>query len=169
MIRRVRTAEDLEQFRILVGEYVTSLGFSLEFQDIDAEMSHLGEEYGPPGGCALLAVAETGAAPAPAPRTTVGCVAVRPLEPPAVAELKRMYVRPSARGRGIGTVLGSAALEAARDLGYRAVRLDTVADMEAAAAVYERLGFSEIAPYRHNPLPGARFYQVKLAPPTRRE
>lgn len=92
----------------------------------------------------------------------VGCVAVRPFEPPAVAEMKRMYVRPSARGTGTGRALASAALDAARHLGYSRVRLDTVAEMTEAGKIYERLGFAEIGAYRHNPLGTARFYEVML-------
>jgi putative acetyltransferase len=73
-----------------------------------------------------------------------------------------MYVRPAARGRGLGRVLAAGALEAAAELGYRIVRLDTVAEMVEASAVYRSLGFIEIGPYRHNPLPTARFYEVAL-------
>jgi len=130
------------------------LPFVLDFQDIDSELAALGEEYGPPRGRAL--VAEIAGAP-------VGCVAIRSLEPPAIAELKRMYVRPAARGRGLGRALATAALEAASQLGYEIVRLDTVAEMVEAGAVYRTLGFVEIGPYRHNPLPTARFYELALS------
>jgi GNAT superfamily N-acetyltransferase len=140
-------------FGALVREYVDSLPFVLDFQDIESELADLAEEYGPPAGCAVLVVIDGEPA---------GCVAIRALEPPAVAELKRMYLRPSARGRGLGRALAVAALEAARELGYEVVRLDTTAEMVEAAALYKRLGFVEIAPYRHNPLPTARFYEVAL-------
>lgn len=127
--------------------------FALDFQDIDSELAALAEEYGPPGGRAVLAL--IGEEP-------VGCVAIRPFEVPAIAELKRMYVRPAGRGRGLGRELASAALRAASELGYEIVRLDTVAEMVEAAAVYRSLGFVDIEPYRHNPLPTARFYEVAL-------
>jgi putative acetyltransferase len=140
-------------FGALVREYVDSLPFVLDFQDIESELAAAAEEYGPPGGCALLAVIDG---------EPVGCAAIRAFEPPAVAELKRMYLRRAARGRGLGRALAVAALEAASELGYDVVRLDTVAELVEAGALYEQLGFVEIAPYRHNPLPTARFYEVVL-------
>lgn len=153
-IRTATSAAEFEHVGALVREYVESLPFVLDFQYIDRELAHLSEEYGPPGGCALLA--EIDGVP-------VGCVALRPLEPPLIAELKRMYVKPEARHQGAGMALASAALDAATELGYERVRLDTVAEMVAAARVYEALGFFEIEPYRHNPLPTARFYEVRLS------
>lgn len=152
-IRPVSTCEDLTTFATLVREYVASLPFELDFQDIERELRELEQEYGPPGGTALLAELAGRA---------VGCVGIRPLDPPAVAELKRMYLRPEARGRGLGRALAEAALGAATDLGYETVRLDTVAEMEAAVELYRKLGFVEIGAYRHNPVPGARFYEVRL-------
>jgi GNAT superfamily N-acetyltransferase len=140
-------------FGALVREYVESLPFTLDFQDIDSELANLSDKYGPPGGCAVLAEID-GAA--------VGCVAVSSFEPPAIAELKRMYVRPDARGRGLGRALGATALEAAGDLGYEIVRLDTMAEMAGAVAIYHDMGFVEIPPYRHNPSPTARFYELAL-------
>jgi len=152
-LRRVETPGDRAAFAALVREYVRSLPFPLDFQDVEEELSGLDEEYGPPAGAAILAV--VGDEP-------VGCVGLRGFEPPAVAELKRMYVRPGARGAGAGRALASAALEAARQLGYSSVRLDTVAELVEAARIYTELGFVEIGPYRHNPLPTARFYEVTL-------
>ncbi len=152
-LRRVETPGDRAAFAALVREYVRSLPFVLDFQDVEQELSAFHEEYGPPTGAAILALFGDEA---------VGCVALRGLEPPAVAELKRMYVRPGARGAGAGRALASAALEAARDLGYSSVRLDTVAELVEATRIYAELGFAEIAPYRHNPLPTARFYEVTL-------
>jgi GNAT superfamily N-acetyltransferase len=152
-IRLATTGDDYTAFGTLVREYVASLPFALGFQDIDRELAALEDEYGPPAGAALLA--EVAGAP-------VGCVGIRPLEPPVVAELKRMYLRPQARGRGLGRELAEGALEAAARLGYERVRLDTVADMIEAVEVYRKVGFVEIEPYRHNPLPTARFYEAVL-------
>ena len=76
--------------------------------------------------------------------------------------MKRLYLRPEARGRGFGSVLAEAALGDARRLGYRRVRLDTVPGMEAAQAIYRTLGFRVIAPYRENPIPGAAFLEIEL-------
>ena len=112
---------------------------------------------GPPGGCAL--VAELDGEP-------VGCAGVRALASKS-AELKRMYVRPGARRRGAGKALAEAALAAAAELGYEVVRLDTSTEMVGRRRIYERLGFVAIAAYRHNPLGGARFYEVRLGAPGR--
>lgn len=152
-IRNATSDEDFASFGALVREYVATLPFVLDFQDLDAELASVEREYGPPAGAGLLAEVDGEA---------VGCVGIRPLQPPAVAELKRMYLRPQARGRGLGRALAEAALSTAAALGYEIVRLDTIAEMVEAAAVYRSLGFVEIGPYRHNPLPTARFYEVAL-------
>jgi putative acetyltransferase len=71
-------------------------------------------------------------------------------------------VRPSARGKGLGRRLTEAVIAEARRLGYAHLRLDTVPGMDSAQSLYERLGFREIAPYRPNPIPGARFLELEL-------
>ena len=152
VVEAVSTAEDLAQFAQLVREYVASLPFSLNFQAVDEELADLGHVYGPPGGCALFAKLDG---------EPVGCAGIRPLAP-GIAELKRMYVRPRARGRGAGGALGEAAVMAAGAIGYEVLRLDTTAEMAGAVRIYERLGFVPIAAYRHNPLEGARFYELRL-------
>ncbi len=141
-----------EAFAHLVEEYLASLPFSLGFQDVAGELADLPAAYGPPGGAAFLAIEG---------ERSVGCVAIRPLGA-GVAELKRMYVVPEARKRGHGRALCEAAIAQARRLGYRRLRLDTVAEMEAAAHIYRALGFRPIAPYRENPLETARFYELDL-------
>ncbi len=153
VILEAADARSFSQFGSLVREYMASLSFSLDFQDTDRELASLEHEYGPPSGVALLAVEGDRA---------LGCVGVRRLEG-EVAELKRMYVSPEARGRGIGRGLCEAALAAARRLGYASIRLDTVAEMTAAARVYEAAGFHAIPAYRENPLPTARFYERSLS------
>lgn len=153
---RVGTAAEIESFKALVEEYVSSLPFSLDFQDVERELGELSEEYGPPHGAAFLALDA---------KVPVGCVGLRRFgETGLDAELKRMYVRPHARGRGYGAALCGAAIRAASELGYERIVLDTVAEMTSAAAVYKKAGFSEISPYRENPLASARFYELRLAP-----
>ena len=133
-------------------EYAASLGFDLAFQGWGEELRGLPGAYAPPGG-ALLLLREG--------ETVLGCVALRRLDDEAV-EMKRLYLRPLARGRGCGRSLTEAVLREARRLGYRRVRLDTVPGMEAAQALYRALGFRAIAPYRENPIPGAAFLELEL-------
>jgi ribosomal protein S18 acetylase RimI-like enzyme len=153
-IRRIDSPADLATARMLFREYADSLGVDLCFQDFETELATLPGAYRPPSGALLLA--EEGA-------EATGCVAVRPLDPPAVAELKRLYVRPSARGVGLGAALTEAALESARAAGYARIRLDTLPTMVSAQALYRRLGFHEVAPYRANPIPGALYMECELA------
>jgi len=162
MIASVAAAgPQLEEVRTLFLEYARSLGFSLCFQGFDEELRALPGMYAPPRGRLLLAIEDGGPA---------GCVGLHEWDGPA-AEMKRLYVRPAFRGRGLGRTLSEAALaeapEAAlaeaRALGYRSVRLDTVPSlMQSAIALYRELGFREIPPYRDNPIPGALYFELKL-------
>jgi GNAT superfamily N-acetyltransferase len=156
MIRHV-TGEDeqgLEQVRGLLREYAAGLGFDLCFQGFDAELAALPGKYAPPGGCLLLATLEDGA--------PGGCVGLRRLRDD-VAEMKRLYVRPAARGRGLGKRLAEAVIEEARRLGYRAMWLDTVPSvMGEATGLYQALGFRPVPAYCHNPVPGAVFLGLDL-------
>jgi ribosomal protein S18 acetylase RimI-like enzyme len=139
---------DLAEVGVLFREYADSLPFSLAFQDFDRELAELPGAYAPPGGALLLV-------------RSAGCVGLRPLEG-ETCEMKRLYVRPAARGRGIGRRLAEAAVSEARRLGYARMRLDSTPGMEAAQALYIELGFREIAPYRVNPVPGTRFFELEL-------
>ena len=94
-----------------------------------------------------------------------GCCALRLAEDVDyvnAAEMKRLFVRKAFRGFGLGRLLAESILEAAVRLGYDCVLLDTLDDMESARALYEDLGFEEIPPYYHNPLPGAHYLRVDL-------
>jgi putative acetyltransferase len=96
----------------------------------------------------------------------VGCVGVRELDDEA-CEMKRLFVRPEHRSSGAGRALAEAAVAAGRELGYARMRLDTVPSMTAARALYRSLGFGEIPPYRHNPIPGTAFLELALGTPPR--
>ena len=145
---------DLDDVRGLLREYAESLSFPLDFQEFDREVAELPGAYAPPDGALFVARSGTEA---------VACVALRALSA-GTCELKRLYVRPTARGGGLGRLLVEEALAEARRLGYRRVRLDTVPGMETAQALYERLGFREIRPYTTNPIAGARFLELDLPP-----
>lgn len=152
-IRPARFPEDLPVVRALLEEYAASLGFDLSFQDFDRELAGLPGYYAPPSGAIL--VAEQGGAPA-------GIVALRALTPPAVCEMKRLYVRPAARGHGLGRRLAEAIVAEALARGYERMRLDTVPAMGEAIGLYRSLGFRTIEPYRLNPVPGALFFERAL-------
>jgi carbonic anhydrase len=77
--------------------------------------------------------------------------------------MKRLFVRPEYRGYGVGRALAKRALSAGRELGYRRMRLDTLATLQGAVALYKAMGFHRIAAYYHNPLPGAQFWEKQLA------
>ncbi|MDP9284797.1 MAG: GNAT family N-acetyltransferase [Actinomycetota bacterium] len=145
---------DVHDVRELLREYAAALTFPLDFQGFDRELAELPGAYAPPKGALLVARADGAAA---------GCVALRPLDE-TTCELKRLYVRRAHRGRGVGRLLVASILEEARRQGYRVMRLDTVPGMEAAQALYEQLGFREIAPYTDNPVEGTRFLELELDP-----
>ncbi len=142
--------ESIEVVRVLFQEYAQSLAFSLCFQDFDSELAQLPGKYARPEGRLLLAQPEA------------GCVGVRPLAM-GICEMKRMYVRPALRGHGLGRLLAEAAIREARAAGYTAMRLDTIEHtMNEAVALYRKLGFREIAPYRSNPIAGALYMELCL-------
>ena len=143
----------MQQVRELFLEYAQSLGFSLCFQSFDAELAGLPGDYAPPHGRLLLASYQGEPA---------GCVAMHEIEP-RICEMKRLYIRPSFRGKKLGLALALAVIAEARQVGYSAMRLDTVAGvMDDAIVMYRRLGFREIAPYRTNPVPGALYMELAL-------
>jgi putative acetyltransferase len=139
--------------RELFLEYAQSLGFSLCFQNFDKELAQLPGEYAPPEGRLLLAEHENQLA---------GCVALHRLERD-IGEMKRLYLRPQFRGKGLGRVLAERIIAEARQIGYQRMRLDTVQPrMKDAVAMYRKLGFQEIAPYCPNPLAGAIYMELEL-------
>jgi putative acetyltransferase len=150
------TPQDIETLRGLFREYAQTLGVDLCFQQFDKELAELPGEYALPRGALLLATVNGQAA---------GCCGLRPLDTadyPNAAEMKRLYVRKAFRSMGLGRQLAEAALDAAREAGYSCVLLDTLDDMEAARALYQDLGFHEIPPYYHNPIPGAHYLKAEL-------
>ena len=136
----------------LLADYVRSLGVDLSFQGFEREVASLPGEYAPPAG-AFITAAQAG--------VIGGLVAVRALDG-ETAEMKRLYVGTSLRGRGVGRRLAEAAVAEARRLGYRRMRLDTLPGMDAAQSLYRAMGFIEIADYNGNPVAGTRFLELDL-------
>jgi len=150
---QVESPTQIAQARELFLEYAQSLGFSLCFQNFDKELANLPGDYAPPEGRLLLAEYE---------RQLAGCVALHKLEAD-ICEMKRLYLRPQFRGKGLGRVLADRIIAEARQIGYGRMRLDTVEPvMRDAVAMYRRLGFKEIAPYCSNPIAGALYMEVLL-------
>jgi putative acetyltransferase len=146
----------LESTRQIFREYALGLGIDLCFQDFESELSSLPGDYAEPRGALRLAMVDGQVA---------GCCALRPLDTVDyvdACEMKRLFVRPQFRGLGLGRMLAESVLEAALVAGYRHVLLDTLDNMEAARALYDELGFSEVPPYYHNPIPGAHYLMAKL-------
>jgi len=141
------------QARELFLEYAQSLGFSLCFQNFDHELASLPGDYAPPDGRLLLAECEGQLA---------GCVALHKLEA-HICEMKRLYLRPQFRGKGRGRALAERIIAEARLTGYQRMRLDTVGPvMKDAVALYRKLGFTEVAPYRPNPMAGTLYMELEL-------
>jgi GNAT superfamily N-acetyltransferase len=164
-IRRARSSDDLESARNLFVEYARSIKIDLCFQDFEHELATLPGAYAPPDGRLLLAGG---------PEGDFGCIALRPLaagcgcgspsmaSSGATGEVKRLYVQPTRRGEGWGERLARRILAEGRVIGYRELKLDTLAWMSEARALYARLGFRECAPYYDNPLPGVVYMALAL-------
>lgn len=144
---------EIAAVRQLFEDYVTWLGFSLDYQGFPEELAGLPGRYAPPQGRLLVATCNN----APA-----GCGALRPLSD-EICEMKRLFVRDSYRGRKIGLLLINRLIEEARLIGYKLMRLDTVADrMGDAVRLYHALGFYEIPAYYNSSQPGTKYFQLQL-------
>ncbi|MEO8143311.1 MAG: GNAT family N-acetyltransferase [Betaproteobacteria bacterium] len=147
------SARDIADVRMLCREYAGLVAEALCFQNFDQELDALPGEYAPPGG-ALLIARDAGAA--------AGCVALRRIDA-GTGEMKRMYVRESCRGSGLGRKLALAIIEEARQRKCSRIVLDTLPKLVAAVALYRDLGFRETGPYLASPTPGALCFELRLA------
>jgi putative acetyltransferase len=143
----------IEEARSLIAEYVASLPIDISYENIDRELADLPGAYAPPRGELRVEWVDGRAA---------GCIALRPIDL-ETCEMKRFYVRPEFRGRGIGRRLGDAIVAAARRIGYRRMVLDTHPMMTAAIALYVSMGFRRIGMYRNIPRPGNVFMELDLS------
>ncbi len=156
-VQAVTGGSEVATVRVLMREYGAFLGVDLSFQGFEDELASLPGKYAPPHGALFLAsmdMAQGGAEPA-------GCVALRRMED-GVCEMKRLFVRPEYRGAGVGKALAERVIRAARELGYRRMRLDTLERLGEAVGLYRALGFARIAPYYDNPLPDVMFWELDL-------
>lgn len=155
-LRPAQFPEDLQTVRQLFLDYQSGLGIDLCFQGFEAELAELPGAYAPPVGTLLLACIDDEPA---------GCCAMRPLyntDHLNACEMKRLFVRPAFRGFGLGRLLVERVMSEGQLAGYTTMLLDTLSDMETARALYQEMGFVEVAPYYHNPIPGAHYLKVDL-------
>lgn len=151
-LKQAESREEIEIARDLLREYERALGVDLCFQGFEAELSALPGAYTPPSGRLILAW--RGEEP-------IGCVALQRVND-SRGEMKRLYVRPSARGLGLGRSLVTRILNDAKAIGYSEVVLDTLPSMIEAQRLYEQFGFRDIDPYRPNPIVGSRYLGKSL-------
>ena len=155
-IQVLEGTDQIDQVRALFKEYASSLDIDLCFQNFETELADLPGDYAPPRGALFIARST---------QKIVGCCALRPLDNadyPNACEMKRLYVRPALRGCGLGRRLAEAVLQAAQQAGYTYVLLDTLSEMETARAMYQDLGFMEVAPYYYNPIEGAHYLMARI-------
>ena len=151
-IIRPATPADIPDARRMLADYVAWIGHDLAFQEIDAEFAGLPGDYAPPHGA--LFVADDG-------KKLGGMIGIRALAT-HTCEMKRLFVRPAARGHGLARRLVDAAIAEARRIGYDEMRLDTLPMMTDAQLLYVAMGFRDIAPYYDTPIAGTRFMAKAL-------
>jgi carbonic anhydrase len=151
-IIQAKSEAEVSQARTLFLEYAASLDVDLCFQNFEQELAELPGAYSPPAGRLLLAYEEGKPA---------GCVALRNFGN-RLCEMKRLYLRSEFRGRKLSRALVREIIHQAQQIGYERMRLETLPGMQEALGLYRSLGFKEIEPYTRNPVPGARFMELRL-------
>ncbi len=152
-LTQARTADDIKHARSLFEEYAAGLGVSLCFQNFDQEVANLPGDYAPPSGRLLLARVGDEVA---------GCIALRRLDD-SICEMKRLYIRPGSRGKGLGGKMVDAILNEAKMIGYSKMRLDTMpGKMDEAIKLYRSIGFKEIPAYYDTPFGDTLYMEVDL-------
>ncbi len=147
------SGKDIPHVQNLWREYWRWLGLAPDFQNFTEELRTLPGVYAPPFGQLLLAT-HAG--------EYVGTAALRPIRDNA-CEAKRLYVRPSHRGMGIGKMLLQTLVREARGIGHHEMFADTLSSMTSALTMYRVMGFTEVAPYAAPPTPDAIYLRLSLS------
>jgi GNAT superfamily N-acetyltransferase len=151
-VRLATGSDDVAAVRALWREYWTSFGLSDDFQNFGEELAGLPGAYAADGGVLLIAWSEHGPA---------GTIALRRLNAGA-GEIKRLYLRPRFRGKGLGRTLLESVVTAAREIGYQELYADTLPSMKDALALYSRMGFETVSAYSEEPTPCGVFFRLSL-------
>ena len=149
----VKSDKDYNLAAKLFKEYASQLNLDLSFQNFEEEIINIEEQNSKPDGLILIAY--------DIDRNPIGCFGIRKFAD-SVCELKRMYLKKEMRRKGIGKQLLIKAIESAKALNYRYIRLDTLPTMETAIILYEKMGFYEIDAYRFNPIQGTKYFEIQL-------
>lgn len=144
--------EELEEVREIFIEYADFLQVDLCFQDFEKELQTLHQVYFPPSGCIILAKDE---------KKVMGCVALKSIGGD-ICEMKRLYVKPTARGKALGKSLVEEIIHFAKEAGYKTMKLDTLTTLQAAIKLYRSKGFVETDAYVYNPLADVVYLQLSL-------
>jgi len=156
-INYAKSTKDFDKTKILFMEYAESLDFSLSFQNFEDEIECVPGKYQKPDGCIILAWEKL---------DCIGCVCMRPLNDTS-CEIKRLYVKPTFRGRGLGQLMTRKIIRYSKERNYTKILLDTITSMKTAIKIYKSLGFVETEPYYNNPLPDVVFFELNLIGPTK--
>lgn len=146
------TEQDFKDTKDLFLEYANSLNFELCFQNFEKEISDIPSQYSEPSGAIILCYDED---------KPIGCVGLRKFGE-GICEMKRLYLRKGARGKGTGRILAERIIEKAKELGYKKMQLDTIETMKEAISLYKSIGFKEISTYRYNPLKGVIYMKLEI-------
>lgn len=153
VLKQAESEKEIRISRELFLEYAHSLNFDLCFQDFDKELESLPGKYALPSGRLTLCYVDG---------IPAGCIALRNIDDDT-CEMKRLYVKPDFRGLKLGMKLSQHLLKEAKKIGYKKMRLDTIAStMKHAFNLYEQMGFYEIEPYNYNPQPGVVYMEIEL-------
>ncbi|MFC7366772.1 GNAT family N-acetyltransferase [Vreelandella zhaodongensis] len=151
-VERATFPADLNAVLDLYREYIANTSVDLAFQGNDEEFNSLSEKYSSDESKIFLATIN---------KIPVGCAAFRKVND-NTCEMKRVYVRPTARGSKLGARLVERILQEAISSGYKKICLDVLPEFETALALYQSYGFVPHTPVTNNPVPGTQFLGLDL-------